>query len=253
MSSIPDLATLSYHALLQHISHGHAALQFRTTKATESEFSLNSIDDDTVDHVLHDASKRRLLTDSFILGLCLSGTPPKTLSLKRRDIDVVKSLKKQSHSSSASNETSTSPPPTAFQSVDTYSSATSMLFSSLTSLSLDSFNELLFNDVDANSVLHSLARASTSLTSLSVKNSLHEVSAGSLKAVSAHCKSLQDICLVNVPVSDGSFLEQLGSSASSLKGVTVSGVTGVSDRELQVSEASAREAKECPSAAEADR
>jgi hypothetical protein len=61
---------------------------------------------------------------------------------------------------------------------------------------------------------------------------------------------------VNVPVSDGSFLEQLGSSASSLKGVTVSGVTGVSDRELQVSEASeasAREAKECPSAAEADR
>jgi hypothetical protein len=219
--SIPDLATLAYHALLSHLSLGQPSLQFSSTVPSStspySMFSLSSdMLSDMLSDILHDASKRRLLTDEFVRGLCASGVPPANLTLQRRDYDVVESLKRGDKYTDKENS-------------DTHH----MIFDALSSLSLDSFNELTFNDVDMNNLLHSAATSSPNLTDLKLSKIHHTLAAGAFKAASSHCPNLEAIHLSNLTVSDGSFLQNISQTAEALHSLTLANVTNINDQNLQ--------------------
>ena len=145
--SVLSLSDLSYEALLVGLGSGYPCLE--TTDVDEQFFT----------EMLHTASKRRLLTDKFLNALCSSGTPPPSLSLERREVDVRHVLKPPrnphyQHSSSLPSST--------------FSSSSEMLYTCLASLTLSNFGSYTYNDDDISTVLSHISRLSLSLSEISL-------------------------------------------------------------------------------------
>ena len=80
---IPPLSTLCYQSLIRSLAEGHKSFQ-------------NILDEEGLRDFIHEASKRRLLTDTFLVSLCGSGVPPRYLELGKREYDVRDILKQVS-------------------------------------------------------------------------------------------------------------------------------------------------------------
>ncbi|GMH83768.1 hypothetical protein TL16_g09710 [Triparma laevis f. inornata] len=104
-----------------------------------------------------------------------------------------------------------------------------MLFRTLSILSLNNFNELTYNFQDLNNLLHTCARNSQSLQTVSLTKLSQTISAGSIKSISTACSSLTSLNLSACTISDGSFIETLASSGLALKQVTLSKLEGIND------------------------
>ena len=212
----PALSTLAYEALLKHLSRGESCFADILDPAGMQEF-------------LHEASKRRLLTDTFVRSMCESGVPPRQLFLTLREIDVRNILKPSSSLFQNHHHNPNLPlPPPASPGTPTsptsFSSISEMLFRTLSILSLNNFNELTYNFHDLNTLLHTCARNSQSLKTVSLTKLSQTITAGSIKSICTARSSLTALNVTACTISDGSFIETLASSGLALKSITLSKV-----------------------------
>ncbi|GMI04296.1 hypothetical protein TrVE_jg1528 [Triparma verrucosa] len=104
-----------------------------------------------------------------------------------------------------------------------------MLFRTLSILSLNNFNELTYNFHDLNTLLHTCARNSQSLKTVSLTKLSQTITAGSIKSICTARSSLTALNVTACTISDGSFIETLASSGLALKSITLSKLEGIND------------------------